>query len=75
MNNIIEFPLDIRYRVGGINRDGRMIVEKLNSDEQFLMHAETIVRNSGLIRQFPKSQVEWLCAVVSHESGESRSHC
>lgn len=73
MSNVIPFPLNIRYRVAGINRDGRMIVQALNSPEQFMMYAENILANLELNRQLPKSQISWLYEIARINRGEKSS--
>lgn len=70
MSNIIPFPLNIRYRALGINRDGRIIVSVINTTRQFLRYAEELLATPELIKHFPKNQVSWICDVSRANHGE-----
>ena len=74
MSNIIDFPIDIRYRVYGLHRDGRIIVQILNSTKRFIMHAENIVADKELISNFSKKQVQWLCDIIEINTNDDKEH-
>ena len=74
MSKVINFPIDINYRVYGINRDGRIIVQILNSAKRFIMHAENIVADKNLISHFSKKQVRWLCDIIETNTNDEKEH-
>ena len=65
MSTVTQFPMQNNYDIYGIHRDGRIIVQILNSSQRFIMCAENIIANRKLIKQFPKEQVQWLCSIAA----------
>ena len=70
MDKVINFPINLNYRVYGIHRDGRIIVKIINSPKRFMMYAESILADKDLVRQFPKNEVKWLCDINAMDSDE-----
>ncbi len=64
MDNILNFPIDIHYQTYGIHRDGRIIVQLINSSKRVIMDADDIIANPSLIGGFSKKQVQWLCDIA-----------
>ena len=66
-SNVVQFPIEIDYQVCGIHRDGRVIVQIINSPKKFMMYAENIVADHYLLKNFPKNHVKWLCDLAAND--------
>lgn len=67
MNNVVQLPYSINYRVYGMERGGSITVECIGTGRRFTMTAREILANTHLSRQFPIGQVNWLCQIAKED--------